>query len=123
MIVTYTTEDFEKVLSVYGYEKGQSVSSCFLHLTYFSREEYSVILARHHEVHHYWYTSLRLVQRQKVLSQGTSPKQLDDHLKGHHLISKLREQAEKRPSDYEKLSAKEQWEIDKELGILDWDGR
>jgi hypothetical protein len=31
-------------------------------------------------------------------------------------------QATKRPANYEKLSPREQWEIDKELGILDWDG-
>jgi hypothetical protein len=28
-----------------------------------------------------------------------------------------------RPHNYESLSAERQWEIDKELGILDWDGR
>lgn len=27
-----------------------------------------------------------------------------------------------RPRDYEKLSGREQWGIDKQLGILDWDG-
>lgn len=27
-----------------------------------------------------------------------------------------------RPDDYFKLSAQEQWDIDKRLGILDWDG-
>ena len=32
------------------------------------------------------------------------------------------EQAMKRPSNYFKLSAREQWDIDKRLGILDWDG-
>ena len=40
-------------------------------------------------------------------------------------ISKEREMFEKsfkRPSNYFKLSAKRQWEIDKELGILDWIG-
>ncbi len=26
----------------------------------------------------------------------------------------------KRPKNYRKLSAREQWEIDKRLGILDW---
>jgi len=31
-------------------------------------------------------------------------------------------QAKKRPSNYEKLSAEDQWEIDKRLGILDWNG-
>jgi hypothetical protein len=30
-------------------------------------------------------------------------------------------QAMKRPSDYFKLSPSTQWEIDKRLGILDWD--
>jgi len=28
----------------------------------------------------------------------------------------------KRPFDYHLLSDKRQWEIDKKLGILDWDG-
>lgn len=32
-----------------------------------------------------------------------------------------REQAKKRPSNFEKLPAAEQWEIDKQLGILDWE--
>lgn len=31
-------------------------------------------------------------------------------------------QAMKRPKDYEKASEQRQWEIDKGLGILDWDG-
>lgn len=30
------------------------------------------------------------------------------------------EQSFKRPSNYFKLSGERQWEIDKELGILDW---
>jgi hypothetical protein len=34
----------------------------------------------------------------------------------------LFEQAMKRPPDYHKLSARRQWEIDDQLGILDWDG-
>ncbi len=32
------------------------------------------------------------------------------------------EQALKRPEYYHSLSAREQWAIDKRLGILDWDG-
>jgi hypothetical protein len=31
------------------------------------------------------------------------------------------DQALKRPSNYCKLDPETQWEIDKELGILDWD--
>ena len=31
------------------------------------------------------------------------------------------DQALKRPVDYSQLSPRRQWEIDKELGILDWD--
>lgn len=31
-------------------------------------------------------------------------------------------QALKRPKDFEKLSPSAQWEIDRMLGILDWDG-
>jgi len=30
--------------------------------------------------------------------------------------------AQLRPSNFEKLSVEDQWEIDKKLGILDWDG-
>lgn len=32
------------------------------------------------------------------------------------------EQSFKRPSDYFKLSERQQWDIDANLGILDWDG-
>ena len=32
------------------------------------------------------------------------------------------EQSFKRPKNYRHLSSKEQWEIDKALGILDWNG-
>ena len=32
------------------------------------------------------------------------------------------EKSFERPSNYFKLSAERQWEIDKELGILDWEG-
>lgn len=32
------------------------------------------------------------------------------------------EESFKRPKNYLKLSARRQWEIDKELGILDWEG-
>lgn len=31
--------------------------------------------------------------------------------------------AQRRPGNYSDLSPQEQWEIDKELGILDWDGK
>jgi len=34
----------------------------------------------------------------------------------------LFEQAMKRPSNYHQLEPSIQWKIDKELGILDWDG-
>jgi hypothetical protein len=37
-------------------------------------------------------------------------------------LSPEAEKAKQRPADFEDLSAREQWEIDKELGILDWDG-
>lgn len=32
-------------------------------------------------------------------------------------------QAAKRPANYASLSAQHQWEVDKRLGILDWDGQ
>lgn len=34
----------------------------------------------------------------------------------------MRSQAARRPSNFHELSGAEQWAIDKELGILDWDG-
>lgn len=34
----------------------------------------------------------------------------------------MAEAARRRPSNFDSLSAKEQWDIDKELGILDWEG-
>jgi len=37
-------------------------------------------------------------------------------------LSKEAENAKKRPENYEQLSARDQWEVDKGLGILDWDG-
>lgn len=33
------------------------------------------------------------------------------------------EQSYNRPKNYFKLSPERQWEIDKELGILDWEGK
>lgn len=33
------------------------------------------------------------------------------------------EQSFKRPKNFFKLSAQEQWDIDKNLGILDWEGK
>ena len=36
----------------------------------------------------------------------------------------MAEQAQKRPDNFKELSAQEQqWLIDKDLGILDWDGK
>ena len=32
------------------------------------------------------------------------------------------EKSFQRPNNYFKLSSEQQWQIDKELGILDWDG-
>jgi hypothetical protein len=34
----------------------------------------------------------------------------------------LFEQALKRPRNYNKLTSSLQWQVDKDLGILDWDG-
>jgi hypothetical protein len=34
----------------------------------------------------------------------------------------MAKKAQERPTNYNKLSAREQWEIDKKLGILDWNG-
>jgi hypothetical protein len=33
------------------------------------------------------------------------------------------EKSFQRPKNYFKLSFREQWDIDKKLGLLDWDGR
>jgi hypothetical protein len=35
----------------------------------------------------------------------------------------MREAAQKRPPNYSDLSPEAQWEIDRKLGILDWDGK
>ncbi len=37
-------------------------------------------------------------------------------------MDEMVEKALKRPKNYFKLSPREQWKIDSELGILDWDG-
>lgn len=34
----------------------------------------------------------------------------------------LFDKAMQRPADYDNLSAENKWHIDKQLGILDWDG-
>ena len=34
----------------------------------------------------------------------------------------MAEEAKKRPAGYDDLSPREQWEEDKRLGILDWEG-
>ena len=36
--------------------------------------------------------------------------------------SDMAHRAKQRPSNYNQLSGREQWQIDKELGILDWKG-
>lgn len=43
--------------------------------------------------------------------------------KGRFSLSHLAGLALKRPKDYAKRSAREQWSIDSRLGILDWDGK
>jgi len=53
--------------------------------------------------------------KQDVL--GSSPSRAT--IKGNLTMSL--EQALKRPGNYKYLSAREQWEIDKDLGILDWE--
>lgn len=35
----------------------------------------------------------------------------------------MAERAKQRPANHEEMSPQEQWETDKELGILDWDGK
>jgi hypothetical protein len=35
----------------------------------------------------------------------------------------MRDRAKLRPANFEQLSGEDQWEIDKKLGILDWDGK
>ena len=35
----------------------------------------------------------------------------------------MKVQAKLRPANFFSLDARKQWEIDKELGILDWDGK
>lgn len=45
-----------------------------------------------------------------------------DEKKDEKPLSEGARRARKRPANYHKLSAREQWAIDKSLGILDWDG-
>jgi len=42
-------------------------------------------------------------------------------LENNTMISHELQQALKRPKNYHTLSPSEQWEIDKSLGILDWE--
>lgn len=35
----------------------------------------------------------------------------------------MKERAKQRSDNYDDLSPEQQWEEDKELGILDWDGK
>ena len=51
-----------------------------------------------------------LKKKKSVLSTQTKEK------------SDMYKQSLKRPKNYKDLSPREQWEIDKKLGILDWDG-
>ncbi len=37
-------------------------------------------------------------------------------------LGPLAEAAQRRPFDYNSLSGQDQWDIDKRLGILDWNG-
>jgi hypothetical protein len=39
------------------------------------------------------------------------------------ILSEDAKKAEQRPDDYDDLTPSEQWDIDAELGILDWDGK
>lgn len=43
-------------------------------------------------------------------------------IKQKKLESHGAKQAKLRPANFKKLSVQEQWDIDKALGILDWDG-
>jgi hypothetical protein len=42
--------------------------------------------------------------------------------KFERIVKTMFAQAMKRPSNYHQLSEREQWEIDGQLGILDWNG-
>jgi hypothetical protein len=39
-----------------------------------------------------------------------------------HELGPMATKAQERPFTYHNLESREQWRIDKELGILDWDG-
>lgn len=49
--------------------------------------------------------------------------QIDDPKDDPIVKSVMAIKAEQRPDNFEQLSPEEQWEIDKGLGILDWDGK
>jgi hypothetical protein len=38
-------------------------------------------------------------------------------------LSDMAIKSQNRPDNFRDLTAEEQWEIDKQLGILDWDGK
>jgi hypothetical protein len=42
---------------------------------------------------------------------------------GNEFPASMWERERLRPPNFESLTSREQWEIDKRLGILDWDGR
>jgi hypothetical protein len=44
-------------------------------------------------------------------------------MKWEKQASSMKERAKLRPKNYAKLSARDQWDIDKSLGLLDWDGK
>lgn len=45
----------------------------------------------------------------------------EDHAEGCR-EARMQEASKRRPADFEKRSASEQWDIDKSLGCLDWEG-
>jgi hypothetical protein len=56
-------------------------------------------------------------QAEKRYTQKSMRKEIDAYELGPMAIA-----SQGRPSYYFSLSGREQWDIDKDLGILDWDG-
>ncbi len=60
---------------------------------------------------------LSVFGRQPHLTTCSKPEPVPDHELGPMATAALR-----RPANHNQLSGEDQWEIDKALGILDWDG-
>ena len=66
---------------------------------------------------------LRLFSMVTRIAQAERHNPTSEHGPGSQPLSEKAMKAKQRPANFSQLSAEEQWSIDKELGILDWDGK